>query len=319
MIKKRGGSGSAIHWLNGRFMALDRYLQRFYDIYDWDNVKRFFFENPIQARTIINDFLKTNEQKQNKVIDILMEGKSKIIYIVGGRGQGKTVLAFWIVEQIHLIDLLYPIYIVGEGIIKQFPAWINCCENIKDVPNGAFVILDEASIRYSAREFYKEANMLLGKLLAIARHKDLSIIFITQHTGLIDINILRLRDIILWKKMNSYSIGERTEKRTDEFWGKVRTKMSPRAREETLFEYPAERRFINFSHSTSDFWNENMSTMFRDYNPIEEAIKNKIRISKEQEARELGFIKKKAEIEADVYAKRGLKQIEKEEYSEGLP
>lgn len=276
---KKQSYGSAMYYLNGRTLTMRRYLNKFYPIYDWEVITHFFLENPIQTKMILDDFTKGNDAKQDIVLNIIMSGKSKIIYICGGRGQGKSVLAYWIAEQIHNRAKWIPIYCVGVDINKVFPNWIRYADNITDVPNGSFIILDEASIRYNAREYQKDANIVLGKMLAIARHKDLSVVFITQHVALMDINITRLRDMIIWKKSNSYSYSEKGSKNTreDRFFSKVRMNMSPRNKNETLFEYPAEKRFIHFLHDVPTFWTEEMSTSFKDYKfeQKEVQVKNK--------------------------------------------
>ncbi len=43
-------------------------------------------------------------------------------------------------------------------------------------------------------------NKQLGQLLAVARHKDLTLVLITQNTGMIDKNVLNLCDTILLKE-----------------------------------------------------------------------------------------------------------------------
>jgi len=268
MVIKRSSFGSARHWLSGHRLTMQRYLQKFYPPYDWGLIKHFFWENPIQARTILDDFAKNNDKKHEIIVKSLTEGKSKIIYVCGARGSGKSVLAFWLAEQINNKNPKIPIYTVGSNIIKKFPSWVKYAGAIQQVPNGSFIVLDEASIRYNAREFYREANILLGKYLAIARHKEISVIFITQHTALIDINITRLRDIIFWKRANDYSIGDKGRKvrSEDKFIQKIRNMMSPREQRQCLFEFPAQKRFINFHHPMPEFWTEELSKAFSSFN-----------------------------------------------------
>jgi len=281
---KKQSYGTAYWYLNGRKMTFRRYLAKYYPVYDWKLMKIFFMDNPIQTKVILDDFSRSNYAKQERTIELITHGKSKIIYIVGGRGMGKTCTAFWLVEEIHKINERFPIYVVGEGVLRTYPKWVRYSDRIEDVPNGSFIILDEASIRYSAREFFKEANIRLGKILAIARHKEMSVVFITQHIGLIDINITRLRDMVLWKKMNDYTFGERSDRgkqgKAQQFWNKVRMNMAPREKDEVLFEYPAERRFIHFQHEPPAFWTEQMSTVFKRYkfDEIKEEKKTKKKI-----------------------------------------
>lgn len=265
---KRQSFGTAYWFLQGHSIAMSRYLNDFYPIYDWQIMKGFFYDNPIQAKVILEDYRRDNAVKQRIVLGCILDGKSKLILVIGGRGQGKTCLAGWIMERIQDTDNKLPIYVVGEGVLHIFPEWVKYADKIEQVPNGAFIILDEASIRYNSRDFFKDANKLLGKMMAIARHKDISVVFITQHPQLIDINILRLRDLTLWKKMNSYDISERgtgKSSKGDKFWNKVRMNMAPRTKKETLFEYPAEKRFINFTSPEPIFWNDRISKSFQNF------------------------------------------------------
>jgi hypothetical protein len=275
---KRQSYGTAQHYMNGRRLTMSRYLNHFYPIYDWGIIGYFFNKNPIQSKIILDDYSKANDTKQEEVLNILMEGKSKIIYIVGARGWGKTCTCAWFCDGMYKLNPKIKIYFVGEGVKKIFPEWVSYADKIQDVPNGSFIVVDEASIRYSAREFYKEANIVLGKLMAIARHKELSVLFITQHVGLIDINITRLRDIIIWKKSNDYGLSERRSEggranKQKKFFDKIRMNMAPRKIDEVLFEYPAEKRFIHFTHNMPDWWNEEISKSFEKFSFAEKIEK----------------------------------------------
>lgn len=266
---KRQSYGTALWWIHGRTLTLKRYLATYYPIYDWGLIERFFIQNPIQARVILDDFIKDNDTKTNQVADLIIGGKSKITYIIGARGSGKTCFAGWLLDKIHEKDEYQKIFVVGEDIIQDFPSWIQYVDKIQDVPNGSIILLDEASIRYSAREFWREANIILGKYLAIARHKEISVIFITQHGALVDVNVTRLRDCIVWKKSNDYTLSERggssRGNREQRFWNKVRYNMAPRQQNEALFEYPAMKRFIHFKHGPPEWWNEKLSKLFKDF------------------------------------------------------
>ena len=266
MIHHRASYGSALHWLEGRRMLIQRYLQTFYSPYDWSVIKNFFWNNPIQARVILDDFSKTNEAKLNIVIDIFLKGKSLIIYIVGGRGSGKTATAFMLVEVIHRNNPSRRIYYIGDGVNKQvLPSWCYFEQDIRKAPDGCVAILDESGIQFNAREYQDKDNIDMSKLLMIARHKDMSLIFLTQHTSLSDTNIQRLRDLVIWKMSNDYTPAEKgtTRSKEHQFWKKVRQMMMPRTKEECLFEYPMQRRFIHFSHQLPDCWTEQLSKTWK--------------------------------------------------------
>lgn len=269
-MKKRKSYGSAVWWLERHEVLLQRYIDNFYPPEDEWVIKQFFEENPIQARVILEDFNLSNLEKQGEIIEDLSYGKSKIAVICGARGGGKTSLCMFLAEQLHYKDERQKIYLVGEDINKEiFPEWFEIVERIEQVPSESIAIVDESSITFSARNFYKEANILLTSLLATARHHNLTILFLTQHLSLIDVNIFRLRDLIFFVKSSDYNLQDRgsaTNTKVHQFWNKVRNMMSPRIIGECLYECPSHKRFINFKYPLPTFWAEKISKLFKDYN-----------------------------------------------------
>ena len=215
---------------------------------------------------VVSDFEKSNEAKLKEVVSLFLYGKSKIVYIVGARNSGKTATAFMFAETTHK-ETGRLIYYVAPTVGKEaLPEWCKSIDSIKNVPNGSLAMIDEAALQYNAREFYDRENIDMTKLLAIARHKDLFLIFITQDTALADTNIKRLRDVILWKRANNYTMSEKGDRfsREQKFWQKVRNMMAPRTQDECLFEYPAQKRFINFKHGLPDCWTDDLSKIWGD-------------------------------------------------------
>lgn len=280
---KRQSFGTAIHYLNGHSLTMKRYLQTFYPPYDWPVITQFFYDNSIQAKVILNDFMKTNDEKFEEVIKIFVTGKSKIVYIVGARGKGKTATAFMTAEETHK-QTGRPVYYVAPSVSnsKALPYWCKISESIQKVPRGAFAIVDESAIQFNAREYMDRDNIDMTKLLVIARHKDIFLIFLTQDTELADTNIRRLRDIILWKPSNNYSLSERGNRQSREmrFWQKVRNMMAPRDKDQCLFEYPAEKRFIHFEHGLPECWSESLSKMWQTKTFGDDEIKKEVKPEK---------------------------------------
>ncbi len=124
--------------------------------------------------------------------------ESLILAVAGRRGSGKSVLGFRIMENIHA-KTQRPCFALG---VKQsvLPSWITTIEEINQVSNRGVVLVDEGAISFSSRESMSKENRGLGGLLAIARHKDLTLIFITQNTGMIDKNVLNLCDTVVLKE-----------------------------------------------------------------------------------------------------------------------
>lgn len=123
-----------------------------------------------------------------------LKTSSLIILITGKRGSGKTALGF------KLLDSLSggrKAYYLGEA---KLPGFIRKASDIKDVKNNSIVLVDEAAIAYSSRASMKKTNKLLSEIMVIARHKNLSLIIITQNSAMIDLNIMRLADTVIFKE-----------------------------------------------------------------------------------------------------------------------
>ena len=90
------------------------------------------------------------------------------------------------------------IYAMGFNA-KDLPNWINVVENIDDVENNSVVLIDESGIQFSSRNSMSERNKYLTNLLLISRHKDISVVLISQSSANIEINAIRQSDYILLK------------------------------------------------------------------------------------------------------------------------
>lgn len=127
-----------------------------------------------------------------------INAKSRIILVFGRRGSGKSALGFRIMENIHASSKRGCFVL---GVSKSLlPKWISEIDGLDKVDSGSVVLVDEGAISFSARESMQKKNVSLGKMLATARHKDLTLIFITQNTGMIDKNVLNLTDVIIAKE-----------------------------------------------------------------------------------------------------------------------
>ncbi|HLD33248.1 MAG TPA: ATP-binding protein [Candidatus Nanoarchaeia archaeon] len=127
-----------------------------------------------------------------------LDSSSRIILLFGRRGSGKSALGFRLMENINSAANRH-CYVLGVAQ-DVLPKWITSVEDIQEVKNGGVVLVDEGALSFSSRESMNKEHKQLGKLMAIARHKDLTLIFITQNTGMIDKNVLQLTDTLLMKE-----------------------------------------------------------------------------------------------------------------------
>ncbi|PIN93236.1 hypothetical protein COU54_03870 [Candidatus Pacearchaeota archaeon CG10_big_fil_rev_8_21_14_0_10_31_24] len=124
--------------------------------------------------------------------------ESKIVLIFGKRGSGKSALGLRIMENIKS-ETERSCYTIGISE-KLLPSWISTIENIDEADSGSIILIDEGAISFSSRESMKSTNKELSKIMAIARHKNLTLLFITQNTGMIDKNVLKLTDSLMIKE-----------------------------------------------------------------------------------------------------------------------
>ena len=82
---------------------------------------------------------------------------------------------------------------------EDMPIWIDVVEDIKQLKNKSFVLIDEGGILFSSRSSMAEPNKLLSELMFIARHKSISIIFISQNSANLEINAIRQADYLVLK------------------------------------------------------------------------------------------------------------------------
>ena len=127
----------------------------------------------------------------------IYESDSKIGIILGARGSGKSAFGIKFLENL-MAKKNKKCYAMGFKA-SEMPEWIKVVENIEQLENNAFVLIDEGGILFSSRNAMSNANKLLSELIMIARHKNLSIIFISQNSSNLEVNILRQADFLVLK------------------------------------------------------------------------------------------------------------------------
>ncbi len=127
----------------------------------------------------------------------LLTSKSLIGIIIGARGSGKSALGLRLLENARAKGRS----VAAMGFSEEtLPQWINCVSDLNAVKNGSFLLVDEGGILFSSREAFSNANKLLSELLLISRHKDLSVLFVSQNSSNLDVNTLRQADYLLLRK-----------------------------------------------------------------------------------------------------------------------
>lgn len=143
------------------------------------------------------DIVDTDEGDFGDFKDKLVRG-SLVMLITGKRGSGKTSLGMKFLE-FFKNETRRKCYVLGYQKTR-LPFWLKKADKMEDIPNNSVALFDEGAILFSSRDSMKNTNKELGKVMAIARHKNLTLILITQNSGMIDLNVLRLADSLLLKE-----------------------------------------------------------------------------------------------------------------------
>lgn len=142
---------------------------------------------------IIHEINGTLDEFEN----FIYQKPSTIGIILGKRGSGKSAIGMKLLENIYA-KTQRKCY--GMGFEESSLPWfIESIDNTDEIQNNSFVLIDEGGILFSSRNSMSKPNKILSELILIARHKDLSIIFISQNSSNIDINIIRQADYLVLK------------------------------------------------------------------------------------------------------------------------
>jgi len=192
--------------------------------------------------------------------NFLHNSESTIGIILGARGTGKSAIGLKLLENIHA-KTSRPVYAIGFHA-KDIPSWINVVETPEEVENDSVVLIDESGITFSSRKSMSNANQLLSSLLLIARHKNISVMFITQNSSNLEVNVLRQADYLVLKP-SSLMQKDFERKKIKEVYEAL----------ETEFEQLKETKGLTYIHSDKyqgfitnelpSFWSTKVSKAFR--------------------------------------------------------
>jgi len=189
----------------------------------------------------------------------LYASKSLIGIIIGARGSGKSALGLRLLENARAKGRV----VAAMGFSEEtLPSWINCVKNLNEVKNGSFLLVDEGGILFSSRETFSNANKLLSELLLISRHKDLSVLFISQNSSNLDVNTLRQADYLLLRRPSllQKDFERKIIQKIYEEFGSEFKKISEHS---TLVYSDSYQGFVK--NELPSFWSEAASKSFKNY------------------------------------------------------
>ena len=138
--------------------------------------------------------------------------KTGIILVTGFRGEGKTALAWWMADYLRK-EKGYPKNVIAYGLppsgLKLLPKWAQNGVTTPDKLASAkpsIIVADEAAFTANARRSMSDDSVKLMNLFAICRHKGHLMIFISQTSRQVDIQIVEQSDLLLMKKPSALQV-----------------------------------------------------------------------------------------------------------------
>ncbi|MBI5225883.1 hypothetical protein HY994_01425 [Candidatus Micrarchaeota archaeon] len=191
----------------------------------------------------------------------LYERKSAIGLILGARGTGKSALGMRILENVSA-QTGRPVYAMGFDRLT-LPKWMQSAESLESVKNGSFLLVDEGGITFSSRSSMSNANKLLSDLLLISRHKDMSVLFISQNSSNLEVNAIRQTDYLLLKPPSLLQLGfER--KNIRDIYAEAKDPFASLAKIHRGLVYVYSDSYRGFAENgLPSFWNERVSKAFK--------------------------------------------------------
>ena len=193
----------------------------------------------------------------------IYSGKSTIGLVLGARGSGKSALGMRILENVAAKNAR-PAYAMGFSQ-SALPDWIHCTEELGDLENGAFVLVDEGGISFSSRQSMSDANILLSSLILVARHKDISVLFISQNSSNLEINAIRQADYLLLRKPSLLQL-DFERKKIGEIYGRVAPGFEKLPEKGKHATYIYSDEFEGFAaNQLPSFWSQKVSKSFSSF------------------------------------------------------
>ena len=190
------------------------------------------------------------------------------IVILGSQGYGKSALGHALLEYLHhktgRSAILYAPLVLNA---KLLPNWLRIVDDWDSIPENALVLVDEAALMLNSRNPGCRANRDFTELSAISRHKNLSLIFVSQSSRSLDINAMSMGDLeIIFKKPPMFAgINERKEmKDLSKMAKKVLDKIDTKVLREYSVVFPSSYEPMLMKSGLSSYWSEQVSTMYKD-------------------------------------------------------
>ena len=122
-----------------------------------------------------------------------------VVEILGRRGSGKTALGHRLLELSRFRSLTF-VFGMPQQALKYLPEWLGVVNSPDEVPDNSTLLVDEANLRFNARDSQKQMNREMSRIINLSRQKQLTLLFVSHQARTIDKNITSSADVLIIKE-----------------------------------------------------------------------------------------------------------------------
>lgn len=194
----------------------------------------------------------------------------KSILIIGHRGMGKSCLG-WALLEYYAVKHKMKAYLVNAYAPKQIPPnklsvipnWVSVVNSPADIPSNSVILYDEAYAKYHARKTMGSETPVMDALLELSRQKRHCLIWITQQSSKIDVNIVYSIDVLIVKNTNELRVRAERDiiKEISKKALKAFSKVKNKKEYAYVHDFSQNQGFLK-KNGMPSFWSEELSRLY---------------------------------------------------------
>jgi hypothetical protein len=186
-----------------------------------------------------------------------------VVVILGRRGGGKSVLGYRLLELFR-----YKLTPCVLGIPRQaqrlLPEWIGVFQDLEDIPRASIVLVDEAYLRFHARDSHAARSREMSQIINLSRQKEQTFVFVTQESRQLDKNVVSCANVLVFKDLGMLQVQfDRPELRSVTAQARRALEAVDGDRRGWSYVYSPDAKFMGpLENSLPTFWSRGMSHAF---------------------------------------------------------